>query len=115
MAYLRQKLLERLRTIGVVNHHFNHRGGWRAPGVGKCRFKFLPVLRTMNRGGWRAPGVGKCRFKFLPVLRTMIFQLEHRGGVLKMDVLRHQIETLALAFRRWQHRKNLPAVVVHHN
>ncbi|STM19628.1 Uncharacterised protein [Escherichia coli] len=56
MAYLRQKLLERLRTIGVVNHHFNHRGGWRAPGVGKCRFKFLPVLRTM------------------------IFQLEHRGG-----------------------------------
>ena len=55
MAYLRQKLLERLRTIGVVNHHFNHRGGWRAPGVGKCRFKFLPVLRTM------------------------IFQLEHRG------------------------------------
>ncbi|SQD02919.1 Uncharacterised protein [Escherichia coli] len=40
MAYLRQKLLERLRTIGVVNHHFNHRGGWRAPGVGKCRFKF---------------------------------------------------------------------------
>ena len=39
MAYLRQKLLERLRTIGVVNHHFNHRGGWRAPCVGKCRFK----------------------------------------------------------------------------
>lgn len=81
MAYLRQKLLERLRTIGVVNHHFNHRGGWRAPGVGKCRFKFLPVLRTM------------------------IFQLEHRGGVLKMDVLRHQIETLTLALRRWQQRE----------
>ncbi len=91
MAYLRQKLLERLRTIGVVNHHFNHRGGWRAPGVGKCRFKFLPVLRTM------------------------IFQLEHRGGVLKMDVLRHQIETLTLALRRWRQRENLPAVVVHHN
>ncbi len=48
MAYLRQKLLERLRTIGVVNHHFNHRGGWRAPGIGKRRFKFLPVLRTMT-------------------------------------------------------------------
>lgn len=91
MAYLRQQLLEGLRTIGVVNHHFNYRGGRRAPGVGKCRFKFLPVLRTM------------------------IFQLEHRGGVLKMDVLRHQIETLALVFRRWQQRENLPAVVVHHN
>ena len=57
MAYLRQQLLEGLRTIGVVNHHFNYRGGRRAPGVGKCRFKFLPVLRTM------------------------IFQLEHRCGV----------------------------------
>ncbi|STM10561.1 Uncharacterised protein [Escherichia coli] len=91
MAYLRQQLLEGLRTVGVVNHHFNHGGGWRAPGVSKRRFKFLPVLRTM------------------------IFQLEHRGGVLKMDVLRHQIETLALVFRRWQQRENLPAVVVHHN
>lgn len=91
MANLRQQLLEGLRTIGVVNHHFNYRGGRRAPCVGKCRFKFLPVLRTM------------------------IFQLEHRGGVLKMDVLRHQIETLALVFRRWQQRENLPAIVVHHN
>ncbi|ETJ33431.1 hypothetical protein Q604_UNBC12109G0001, partial [human gut metagenome] len=26
MAYLRQQLLEGLRTIGVVNHHFNYRG-----------------------------------------------------------------------------------------
>ncbi len=90
MAYLRQKLLERLRTIGVVNHHLNQRGGWRAPGVGKCRLKFLPVLRTL------------------------IFLLEHRGGVLKMDVLRHQIETLTLALRRWQQRENFPAVFVNH-
>ena len=45
----------------------------------------------------------------------MVFQAKHRRGVFELHVLRHQIEALALALRRWQQGENLPAVVVDHN
>lgn len=68
MAYLRQQLLQGLRPISFVYHQLNHR----------CR--------------WSTPGVSQRALQLLPVFRALVFKVKHGGSMLKMHVLRHQVE-----------------------
>ncbi len=81
-----QKLLERLRTIGVVNHHFNHL-------VVGVRQASTSVVSS------------SCQFCDDDISARTSRRRAQNGRFAA------QIETLALAFRRWQQRKNLPALL----
>ncbi|MNP71460.1 hypothetical protein D3C76_1678500 [compost metagenome] len=90
MAYLRQQVLQHLRPVAVVNHHFDQRCAGFAP----RRIQSALQLR--------------------PVGRALIAEAEHRRRMLKLHVLRHQIEAFTLTLGRRQQGENLSAVIVDH-
>ncbi len=83
---LRQKLLERLHTIGVVNHHFN------------------TVVVGVRQASASAVS-SSCQFADDDISARTSRRRAQNGR------FGHQIETLALVFRRWQQRENLPPLL----
>ncbi len=86
MAYLRQKLLERLRTIGVVN---------------TISITVVVGVRQASANALSSPA------SFAD--DDISARTSRRRA--QMDVLRHQIETLTLALRRWQQEKICPPLL----
>ncbi len=86
MAYLRQQLLEGLRTIGVVNHIS------------------ITVVVGVRQASASAVSSSASFADDDISARTSRRRAQN-------DVLRHQIETLTLVFRRWQQRKICPPLL----